>query len=225
MISARATSWPASGAQPSSVVSSVTPAPISEAPGHRGDGGVAEPAPRCKRVVHRRRLVPAVHHAVAALLVPAPPPVVLPARGLEQLLEARRVSLLEEVAGPLPAEDVEGRVTPRRALEVLLAHQELEKQRRLVETAAPLRIREDRREEVVRALGAQEVLLIGRLGVAVARRDHHALDAEIHHLVEELAHAGRVGAVEQRGVGRYPEAAAQRLADALQRLVEDPIAA
>src|SRR5512145_997691 len=217
MTSARDTSSPASGAQPSSVVSSVTPAPTSEAPGHRGENGVAEPAPRCERVVHRRRLVPAVHHAVPALLVPAPPPVALPARGLEQLLEARRVALLEEVAGPLPAEDVEGWVTPGRALEVLLAHEELEEQRRLVEPPAPLRLREDRREEVVRAPGAQEVLLIGRLGVAVARRDHHALDAQIHRLVEELAHPQGVRSVEKRRVGGHAEASTERLPDRLHR--------
>src|SRR5882762_8607104 len=156
MMAARDTSAPASGAQPSSVVSSFTPPPASEAPGDRGDHGVAEPAPRREGVVHGRRLVAAVHHAVTALLIAAAPPVVLPARGLEKLLEGRRVPLLEEIAGPLPAEHVVGGIAPGRALEVLLAHEELEEQRRLVEPPPALRIREHLREELVRALGAQE---------------------------------------------------------------------
>src|SRR5215813_12364087 len=109
-----------------------------------GDGGrhrVAESPPRAERVVHRGGLVATVHHAVAALLVAAALAVVLPARRLEQLLERRRVALLEQIAGPLPAEHVVGRVTPRRALELLLAHQELQEERRLVEPPAAFRVR------------------------------------------------------------------------------------
>src|SRR5215510_14064775 len=145
MMVARESPPPTSGVQPSSVVSSVTPLPASEAPGDGGRHGVAEPTPRGEGVVHGRRLVAAVHHAVAALLISAALAVVLPARRLEQLLEGRRVALLQEVAGPLPAEHVVGRVAPRRALEVLLAQEELQEQRRLVEPPAALGIREDLR--------------------------------------------------------------------------------
>src|SRR6267142_3732817 len=103
MTSPRGTPWPISGVQPSRVAPSVTWPPVSEPPGDGGLHGVAEATPRGERVVHRRRLVPAMHHAVAALFVAAAAPVALPARGLEQLLEGRRVALLEEVAGTLPA--------------------------------------------------------------------------------------------------------------------------
>ena len=51
------------------------------------------------------------------------------------------------------------------------------------------------------------MLLIGRLVVGVAGRDHHAFDAEVHHFVEERADALRIGAIEQRGVGGDAEAA------------------
>src|SRR5437867_12289328 len=156
------------------------PPTASRTPGHRGVDGVAVSAPRGERVVHGRRLVAAVHHAVAALLVAAPPPVVLPAGGLEQLREARGVAFLEEIAGALPAEDVVGRVAPRRALEVLLAHEELEEQRGLVEPPPPVRIRENRREQIMSALGTQEVLLIGRLGVAVTLRYTHGIVLIMH---------------------------------------------
>src|SRR5207245_10144523 len=92
--------------------------------GDGGRDGVAESTPRRERVMHRRRLVPAVHHAVAALLVAAPPPVVFPAGGLDQLLERRRVAFLQGMAGTLPAEEVDGRVAPRRGAELPLAKEE-----------------------------------------------------------------------------------------------------
>src|SRR5262244_520239 len=91
-----------------------------EGDGHR----LRETLQGAERVVHRGRLVATVHHAVAALLVAALLAVVLPPRSLHQLLEARGVALLEEVAGALPAEHIKGGVAPRGALEVVLAHQE-----------------------------------------------------------------------------------------------------
>jgi hypothetical protein len=77
----------------------------------------------------------------------------------------------------------------------------------------------------VGALGPEEVLLIRCLGVAVARRDHHALDAQVHHLVEELAHPQRARPVEQGRVRGDPESAAERFLDALDRLVVHAVAA
>src|SRR5437879_6069624 len=133
MTSGRERAGPISGTQPSSVTSVMA---RSEPTGDGGRDRVAEAPPRAERVIHGGRLVPAVHHAVAALLVAAAAPVVLPAGGLEQLLEGGRVALLEEVAGTLPAEDVVGRIAPRRALEFLLAHEELQEERRLVEPPA-----------------------------------------------------------------------------------------
>src|SRR6267143_2844561 len=213
---------PISGVQPSSVSSVIA---ASDPARHRRDHRVAEAAPGAERVVHGRRLVAAVNHTVTALVVTAPIAVGLPLRRLDELAEGLRVALLQEIAGALPAEHVVRRVAPRGALEVLLTHEELEEQRRLVELPAPLRVREHRREQLVGALATEEMLLVGRLRVAVTRRDHHALHAEVHHRVEELAHSQRVGAVEERRVGRDAEAAPERLPDPLHRLGEDAVAA
>src|SRR5437870_8730749 len=223
MTSSSVTRSPISGTQPSRL--SVSFIPRSEPSGQRRGNGVAEAAPGTERMVHGRGLVAAVDHTVPALVVAALAAVVLPLRGLDQLLERRRVTLLEEVAGPLPAEHVVGRVPPRRALVVALAHEELEEQRRLVELPAALRARQDPREQLVSALPAEEVLLVGSLRVTVARRDHHALDAEVHHGVEELARPERVGAVEESRVRRDPEAPPERRPDRLHRLVVDDVAA
>ena len=166
-----------------------------------------------------------MHHAVTTLLVATLLAVVLPARVLHQVLEALGVAFLQEVAGALPAEHVEGRIAPGRALVVVLTHQESQEQRRLVEPPAPLRIREHRDEEVVRPALPQEVLLVGGLPVAVAGGQHHALDAEVHHRVEELSHPERRGAVEQRRIGGQAEAALQGFPDSRHRLIVDSVTA
>src|SRR5581483_12101542 len=113
---------------------------------------VAEPAPAGERLLDGRRLEPAVDHAVAALLVAAALAVPRPLGRLHEVLEGVRVPVLEEVAGPLPAEQVVRGIAPRRALVLPLAHEELQEQRRLVEPPSPLRVPQDAAEEVVGAL-------------------------------------------------------------------------
>src|SRR3970282_1601029 len=107
--------------------------------GERDRDGLGEALERAERVVDRGRLIPAVDHAVAALLVAALFAVVFPLRAVHQLLEARGIAFLEQVAGALPAEHIKGGVAPGRALEVLLAHEEAQEERRL--GAVPARIR------------------------------------------------------------------------------------
>src|SRR2546430_840689 len=84
---------------------------------------------RARRREDRRRLVPAVRHAVRAAVVVAPP-VLAPVGGLDQLLVRLRVAVAHQVARSLPAEDGVARDAPRRALEVDLALQEVEEERR-----------------------------------------------------------------------------------------------
>ena len=76
----------------------------------------------------------------------------------------------------------------------------------------------------MRSLAPQEMLLVGRLLVRIARTDHHPFDAELHHLVEEAAHPVRIAALEERRVGRYPEASGERCADCLHGDVVDALA-
>ena len=60
----------------------------------------------------------------------------------------------------------------------------------------------------------RKLVLVGRLLVAVAGREHDALDAHGHHLVEECADVVGIGAVEEGGVGGDAEAALDGLFDA-----------
>ena len=72
---------------------------------------------------------------------------------------------------------------------------------------------------------SQEVLLVGGLFVGVAGGKHHALDAQLHHVVKEGAHALGIGPVKKRGVGGDPEAALQGFADGLHRDLVSALAA
>src|SRR5207244_499044 len=91
-----------------------------------GHDGPAKSSQRTKRIVHGRCLVAAMDHAVSALLVPSSP-VVVPVRVLDELREGRGIAVLKQITGLLPAEDVVGRVAPRRALVVHLAHEEVDR--------------------------------------------------------------------------------------------------
>jgi hypothetical protein len=64
------------------------------------------------------------------------------------------------------------------------------------------------------------MLLVGRRRVGIAGRDHHALDAEAHGLVEEGPHALGVGAVEEGRVGRDAKSPCHRRLDRAHGLVE-----
>ncbi len=170
---------------------------------------------RAEGVVHAAGLIAGVHHAVRAARVAALGAVVVPLDRLHQLLEGVRVAVLQQVAGLLPAEDGVRRHAPRRAGQVLLAHQELHEDGRRVELPGLLAVRKDRAEHLAALRAAQEVLLVGRLVIGVAGRDHHALHAGVHHLVEVAAHRVRVGAIEQRRVRRHAEARIHRGAGCL----------
>ena len=163
-------------------------------------------------------------HAVGALLVPAGP-VVVPVRVLDELPEGRGVAVLEQITRLLPAENVVRGIAPWRALVVHLAHEEVQKERRLVEPPVFLGRVQDAREHLPRPLSLEKVLLIGRLLVTVPRRDHHAFDAQLHHRVEELPHTLGIGIIEQSRIGRDPEPAAEGRLDCPDSHVIDAVPA
>src|SRR5204863_15423 len=80
--------------------------------------------------------------------------VLVPVRALHEVLEARRVALVDEqIARPLPTEHVVGRIRPRRALIALVAGEEIDEQARLIEVplaAALLADLEDLAEQLLR---------------------------------------------------------------------------
>src|SRR5258708_10310274 len=76
-----------------------------------------------------------------------------------------------------------------------------------------------------RVRATHEVLLVGRFVVGVSGREHHALNAEVHHLVKECANAVGIGAVKQSGVGGHAEAALQVFLDAFKRQLISTFAA
>src|SRR5262249_35581308 len=77
----------------------------------------------------RRRLVAAVNHTVFAARVLSIA-VAVPVRIFQQSPKRRMVLVGDEIARPLPALDVAGRVAPRRARQLALAAQEFQVNRR-----------------------------------------------------------------------------------------------
>lgn len=69
------------------------------------------------------------------------------------------------------------------------------------------------------------MILIGSLVVGVAWREHHALDAQFHHVIEKPADALRIGAIEKSGVGGNAEAAGESQFDGFDGFVVGAFAA
>src|SRR5271166_1731018 len=172
------------------------------------------------RDMRRRRLVAAMRHAVGALLIAAGP-VAVPVRRLHELLERRRISLAEEIAGLLPAEHVAGRHAPRRAAEVAVAGEEIEEQGRVQKTPTlAFAHGENVAEQLLRLTAGQEMRLVGRALVSVARRYRHA-HPEPRGEVEERGDVFRGVAVEDGHVDVDLEPRIPRLPDRGDREVED----
>src|SRR6478672_5231249 len=100
-----------------------------------GDHGAQRLAERLRRREHGGRLVAAVCHAVVAARV-ASAPVLRPVGRLDQLAVGLRVAVRHQVARALPAEERVARDPPRRALEVDLAFEKVEEERRVVQPPA-----------------------------------------------------------------------------------------
>src|SRR5437764_13985715 len=142
-----------------------------------------------------------MRHAVVAARA-APRSVALPVGLVHQGAEARGVSLVgEQVARPLPAEDVVGGIAPGRALIGLVAGQEIEEQPRMIErpalaasscAASP----EDLAEQPLARATPEEHVLAGRMGVAVAWGNRDALDLEPHLRIDVLCNSVRCSAGE-----------------------------
>src|SRR5271156_3218838 len=180
-------------------------------------------------IVHGRTLEPAMRHAVVATGILADT-VPLPLRILDERLVSRGIALVgEQVAGPLPAEQVVCGIAPRRALIGLIAGEEIQEQAGMIEgpglaRRAPAAL-EDLAKELFARMPPQEYVLPRRMVIAVAGRDRDALDAEAHHGVEEIGHPIRVLAVEQRAIDGDAKALAARELDGGDGLVVNALLA
>jgi len=186
--------------------------------GSVGDGGfdrTGEAGDRTKSVINRTGFVSAVNHAIPALFVPTFLPVIFPGSIFDKLLESRDVTILEEVTGFLPTEDIESGISPRGAVVIHVPLEEFEKIRGEIEFPRLLPIPEDLLKEFFCPVAAEKMLLIGGFLIAVARREHHALDFEFHHFIEKFPDSVGISAFEKGGVGGDAESTCDRLLDSL----------
>src|ERR1019366_5669740 len=143
----------------------------------------------------------------------------------DKFLVGLRITILKQITRPLPTEDVKRRRSPGRALILAIAHKEFQKQRRHIELPCRLAIRKNGTEQAPHPRAAHESILIGRLVVAVAGREHDPLDAHVHNFIKESAHAIGVGSIKEGGIGGDAEAALDGLFDALDSDVVSTLAA
>jgi len=190
-----------------------------ESSGSVGDGGfdrTGKAGDRTKGVINRTGFVSAVNHAIPALFVAAFLSVIFPGSIFDKFLEGRDVTILEEVAGFLPAEDIVGGISPRGAVVIHVSLEELEKIRGKIEFPGLLPIFEDLLKEFFCPVATEEMLLIGGFLIAVAGGEHHALDLELHHFIEKFPDSVGIGAFEKGGVGGDAESTCDRLLDSLE---------
>ena len=159
-------------------------------------------------------------HAVGAFLVLADA-VLVPLGGVHEFAEGRGIALSQQVAGLLPAEHGARRVAPRRALVGLVAGEEVQEVDRLAERPglAAAAAGQDAAEQFLGLVAIEEVLLVGRALVGIARRNGDSVQAERLHVVEEGCHLGGIGIVEQRAVDADAEALRLGELDGFDRLV------
>src|ERR1051326_4157524 len=152
--------------------------------------------------------IAAVNHAIGAFGVVAGS-VGIPVRLLQELAKGFRITLAEQVARTLPAEHGPGRIAPGRAMVLLVAGQEVEKQSGLAErpSFAAAAATEDVAEQLFGLLAVQEMFLIRRPLVGVARRNGDGVDSEAPRLVEERSHLRGNHVVETRAIDVDAEAA------------------
>src|SRR5579872_3768198 len=186
-----------------------------------------------ERIVDRRTLETAMSHAVVAGGI-ATHPVLVPLGVFHQGFERGRIALVrQQVAGSLPAEQVIGRCAPGRALIGLVTRQEVQKQAGVIEGPAAGRAPrtlgaaafEDFAEQALAGAASEEDILPRGMMIAVARRDHDALDPESHRLIEERRDVIRILSAEERAVDRDPEAFAAGETNCSDCLVEHPFLA
>ena len=85
--------------------------------------------------------------------------------------------------------------------------------------------RENVAEQLLGLLPVEEMRLVGRALVGVARRQRDAVDAEFGHGIEERRRAGWIDAVEQGGIDVDPKAARPRRGDRRNGTVMDAVLA
>ena len=90
---------------------------------------------------------------------------------------------------------------------------------------AALAAREDVAEQLLGLLAVEEMLLVGRALIGIARRNRDAVEADRLHLVEERCDALGLGAVEQGAVDVDAEALGLGQLDRVDGLVVDAVLA
>src|SRR5919108_3648599 len=158
-------------------------------------------------VIDGSGFVAAMCHAVGAFRI-VTGAVELPVSLFEQSFECRRVTLVhEQIARPLPAEHITGRVTPGCTAVRLVAREKIQKQAGVVEPP-PVSLAEPENvpEELLARIALDEKVLARSVLIAEPRGNSHSLDPKSLDVIEKGRHFCRGFPLEQSTVDRHPEA-------------------
>src|SRR4051812_6096617 len=111
-----------------------------------------------------------MHHAVGAFFVISGA-VGVPVGLIHQFTESLGIAFAQQITRALPTEHRAGRIAPRRAVVALVAGEKIQKQARLRERPflAVVAAAQNSAEQLFGLLAVQEVLLVGRTLIRVAR--------------------------------------------------------
>src|SRR6266849_1651802 len=117
------------------------------------------------------RLIAAMGHAVRAFFVTAGA-ISVPVRRFHQFGKRVRVTLAEQVAGLLPSKDGAGRHAPRGTMIRVVAGEKIEEQARMHEVPVFSAAQSAyAAEQLLGLASAEEMLLVGRPLIGIARRN------------------------------------------------------
>src|SRR5262245_54594336 len=126
-------------------------------------------------------------HAVGTFWVVARP-VTIPVCFFNESFERRCVAFVyQQIAGPLPTENVACRVTPGCATVGLVAGEKIQKQARVIEPPLPLFTKaENISEELFARFALHKNVLARSMLIAKPRRNSHSFDTKNHDVIKKL---------------------------------------
>src|SRR5262249_9951191 len=113
-----------------------------------------------------------------------------PVRFFNESFERRRIAFVnEQIAGPLPTEDIACRITPGCATIGLIASEKIQKQARMIKPPLTLLAKsENISEKLFARLALHENVLTWSSLTATPRGNSHPLDSKSRDIIKKLCH-------------------------------------
>lgn len=177
------------------------------------------------RVHHRRGLKTTMHHACFTPLVSVgtiPGPI----RGRHQFLKSFSISVIYQVAGPLPAKNIVGRIAPGRTSIVLSTREKIQIEFTVIENPlAHFTQLEQLSEELDGILTSRELALHRGLFVSKSRSDGHTLNTQSADKIQKAGRIFRCFTIIESSIGSHSESGGLEHTNCCHRLIKNTLSA